>query len=370
MKMETNKMWQIFMLTILLTLAGCKNGGEYSQSVPEYATMQVAPVNKTLSTQYPAAIQGKQDIAIFPAGDGNHHPIVCKRGTGGETWTSAFHHRPGSLSGSFGHSRANMEAADATLATAQLTYDSKKELFAQNVISAYELKTAENNLLMAKAGRAQAKAQELSAANDLSYTEVKSPSDGVIGTLPYRVGTLVSAGMAQPLTTVSDNSDMYVYFSMTENQLLGLIRQYGSKDKALQSMPAIELVLNDRTTYEEKGTIATISGVVDASTGTVSVRAAFPNKNGLLHSGSSGNVVVPSVYKDGIIIPRAATYEVQDKVFVYKVVDGKTHSTQVSVERVDGGQDYIVTTGLAIGDEIVTEGVGLLQDGMPITKKK
>lgn len=111
-------------------------------------------------------------------------------------------------------------------------------------------------------------------------------------------------------------------------------------------------------------------GVVDASTGTVSVRAAFPNKNGLLHSGSSGNVVVPSVYKDGIIIPRAATYEVQDKVFVYKVVDGKTHSTQVSVERVDGGQDYIVTTGLAIGDEIVTEGVGLLQDGMPITKKK
>ena len=266
--------------------------------------------------------------------------------------------------------RANMEAADATLATAQLTYDSKKELFAQNVISAYELKTAENNLLMAKAGRTQAKAQELSAANDLSYTEVKSPSDGVIGTLPYRVGTLVSAGMAQPLTTVSDNSDMYVYFSMTENQLLGLIRQYGSKDKALQSMPAIELVLNDRTTYEEKGTIATISGVVDASTGTVSVRAVFPNKNGLLHSGSSGNVVVPSVYKDGIIIPRAATYEVQDKVFVYKVVDGKTHSTQVSVERVDGGQDYIVTTGLAIGDEIVTEGVGLLQDGMPITKKK
>ena len=163
---------------------------------------------------------------------------------------------------------------------------------------------------------------------------------------------------------------MYVYFSMTENQLLGLIRQYGSKDKALQSMPAIELVLNDRTTYEEKGTIATISGVVDASTGTVSVRAAFSNKNGLLHSGSSGNVVVPSVYKDGIIIPRAATYEVQDKVFVYKVVDGKTHSTQISVERVDGGQDYIVTNGLAVGDEIVTEGVGLLQDGMPITKKK
>ena len=346
MKMETNKMWQIFMLTILLTLAGCKNGGEYSQSVPEYATMQVAPVNKTLSTQYPAAIQGKQDIAIFPQVTGTITRLCVNEGQAVKRGQVLFIIDQVPYQAALATARANMEAADATLATAQLTYDSKKELFAQ------------------------AKAQELSAANDLSYTEVKSPSDGVIGTLPYRVGTLVSAGMAQPLTTVSDNSDMYVYFSMTENQLLGLIRQYGSKDKALQSMPAIELVLNDRTTYEEKGTIATISGVVDASTGTVSVRAAFPNKNGLLHSGSSGNVVFPSVYKDGIIIPRAATYEVQDKVFVYKVVDGKTHSTQVSVERVDGGQDYIVTTGLAIGDEIVTEGVGLLQDGMPITKKK
>lgn len=371
MKMETNKMWQIFMLTTLLTLVGCKNGGgEYSQSVSEYAMMQVAPVNKTLSTQYPAAIQGKQDIAIFPQVTGTITRLCVNEGQAVKRGQVLFIIDQVPYQAALATARANMEAADATLATAQLTYDSKKELFAQNVISAYELKTAENNLLMAKAERAQAKAQELSAANDLSYTEVKSPSDGVIGTLPYRVGTLVSAGMAQPLTTVSDNSDMYVYFSMTENQLLGLIRQYGSKEKALQSMPTIELVLNDRTTYEEKGTIATISGVVDASTGTVSVRAAFPNKNGLLHSGSSGNVVVPSVYKDGIIIPRAATYEVQDKVFVYKVVDGKTHSTQISVERVDGGQDYIVTNGLSVGDEIVTEGVGLLQDGMPITKKK
>ena len=227
-------MWQIFMLTTLLALAGCKNGGgEYSQSVSEYATMQVAPVNKTLSTQYPAAIQGKQDIAIFPQVTGTITRLCVNEGQAVKRGQVLFIIDQVPYQAALATARANMEAADATLATAQLTYDSKKELFAQNVISAYELKTAENNLLMAKSGRAQAKAQELSAANDLSYTEVKSPSDGVIGTLPYRVGTLVSAGMAQPLTTVSDNSDMYVYFSMTENQLLGLIRQYGSKDKAL-----------------------------------------------------------------------------------------------------------------------------------------
>ena len=353
-----------------MCLASCQQASDASGMKPSYATMKVEATDKELSTSYSATIRGRQDIDIYPQVSGTIEKLCVTEGQKVRRGQLLFIIDQVPYQAALATARANMEAADATLATAQLTYDSKKELFAQNVISAYELKTAENNLLMAKAGRAQAKAQELSAANDLSYTEVKSPSDGVIGTLPYRVGTLVSAGMAQPLTTVSDNSDMYVYFSMTENQLLGLIRQYGSKDKALQSMPAIELVLNDRTTYEEKGTIATISGVVDASTGTVSVRAAFSNKNGLLHSGSSGNVVVPSVYKDGIIIPRAATYEVQDKVFVYKVVDGKTHSTQISVERVDGGQDYIVTNGLAVGDEIVTEGVGLLQDGMPITKKK
>ena len=125
---------------------------------------------------------------------------------------------------------ANVEAARAGVATSQLTYDSKKELYAQKVISEFDLKTSYNSLLTAKAQLAQAEAQQVNAANNLSYTEVKSPADGMVGTLPYRVGTLVSASLPKPLTTVSDNSNMYVYFSMTENQLLDLTRRYGSKD--------------------------------------------------------------------------------------------------------------------------------------------
>ena len=370
LKLETKNVWQIYALAVILTLAGCKNAGDYTQPVAEYSTMKLAPVNKTLSTSYPATIRGRQDIEILPQVSGFITRLCVKEGQSVRKGQVLFVIDQVPYQAALATAKANVEAADANVATARLTYDSKKELFNQNVISAFELKTAENALLTAKAGRAQAKAQELSAANNLSYTEVKSPTDGVIGTIPYRVGALVSATMPQPLTTVSDNSEMYIYFSMTENQLLGLVRQYGSKDKAIQSMPGIDLQLNDRSMYDGKGTIETISGVVDPSTGTVSVRASFPNKGGLLHSGSAGNVVLSSVHKDGIVIPRSATFEVQDRMFVYKVVDGKTQATQIGVERVAGGQDYIVTNGLATGDEIVTEGAGLLQDGMPITVKK
>ena len=368
--MRTDKVWKIYVLAGLLTLTGCKRAGDVSQPATEYATMKITPVSKTLSTSYPASIRGRQDIDIFPQVSGFITKLCVKEGQTVRKGQILFIIDQVPYQAALATARANVEAANANVATAQLTYDSKKELFAQNVISSYELKTAENNLLSARAGLAQAKAQELSAANNLSYTEVKSPSDGVIGTLPYRTGALVNAGMAQPLTTVSDNSEMYIYFSMTENQLLGLVRQYGSKDKALQSMPGIELQLNDLSVYNEKGIVETISGVVDPSMGTVSVRAVFPNKSGLLHSGSAGNVILPSEHKDGIVIPRSATFEVQDKIFIYKVTDGKAYSTQITVERIKGGQDYIVTSGLAIGDEIITEGVGLLHDGMPVAVKK
>ena len=242
-------------------------------------------------------------------------------------------------------------------------------MFAQNVISEFDLQTSYNNLLTAKAQLAQTEAQRVSAANNLSYTEVKSPADGVVGTLPYRVGALVSASLPKPLTTVSDNSDMYVYFSMTENQLLDMTRRYGSRSKALEEMPAIELILNDKSTYPSQGKIETISGVIDASTGTVSLRAVFPNKEGLLQSGGAGNVVVPVQKRNCIVVPQAATYEVQDKVFVFKVVDGKAQSAPVEVTRVNGGKEYIVDKGLNVGDVIVAEGVGLLREGTPIQAK-
>lgn len=219
-------------------------------------------------------------------------------------------------------------------------------MFREKVVSDYTLRTSENDYLTAQAAQAQAEASEVKARNNLSYTVVKSPSDGVVGTLPYRVGTLVSSSMPQLLTTVSDNSTMYVYFSMTENQLLSLVRQYGSLDSALVQMPEIQLRLNDQSMYEEKGRIETISGVIDRQTGTVSVRAVFPNGSRLLHSGASGNILIPSTYEDCIVVPQEATVKQQDKVLVYKVVDGKAVSSLIQVSDIDDGREYIVLSGL------------------------
>ncbi|EGF51204.1 MULTISPECIES: efflux RND transporter periplasmic adaptor subunit [Bacteroides] len=368
--MTTKKSMMKQMITVICsaTLAACGNAPAV-QTRSEYQVMDITTSDKELQTTYSAAIRGRQDIDIYPQVSGTLTRLCVEEGQAVRKGQILFIIDQVPYIAALRTAEANVEAAKAGVATSQLTYDSKRELYAQKVVSEFDLKTSHNSLLSAKAQLAQAEAQRINAANNLSYTEVKSPADGVVGTLPYRVGTLVSSGMPKPLTTVSDNSDMYVYFSMTENQMLELTRRYGSKDRALAEMPAVSLQLNDRSTYPQEGKIETISGVIDTSTGTVSLRAVFPNKDGLLTSGGSGNVIVPLKKEDCIVIPQAATYELQDKVFVYKVVDGKAQSAPVQVTRVNGGQEYIVENGLQVGDVIVVEGVGLLREGTPVVAK-
>lgn len=350
------------------TMTGCKEAPQ-AQTEAEYAVMTVTPSDRLLSSAYSATIRGRQDIDIYPQVSGTLTKVCITEGQRVKGGQTLFVIDQVPYEAALQTAVANVEAAKASLATAQLTYDSKQELYKENVVSSFDLSTAKNSLLAAKAQVAQANAQEVIARNNLSYTLVKSSSDGVVGTLPYRVGALVSANLAEPLTTVSDNSDMYVYFSMTENQLLGMIRQYGSKEEALKQTPAINLQLNDKSVYQQKGQIESISGVIDRSTGTVSLRAIFPNKEGLLHSGGAGNVILPVQKTGALVIPQMATFDLQDKVFVYKVVDGKAQSVPVQITRVNGGKEYIVDDGLAVGDVIVAEGVGLLREGTPIKAK-
>ena len=335
----------------------------------EYAVMTIATTDREIPINYSATIRGRQDIAIYPQVSGTIFELCVNEGQTVSKGQPLFIIDQVPYKAALQTAEANVAAAKAGVATAQLTYDSKKELYAKNVVSQYDLLTAENTLLTAKAQLAQAEAQRVNAANNLSYTVVKAPTDGVVGTLPYRVGALVSASIPQPLTTVSDNSEMYVYFSMTENQLLALTRQYGSIAETLKSMPGVQLQLSDGSTYDQTGRVESISGVIDTSTGSVSLRAAFPNPNGLLHSGGTGNVILPSIYKDCIAVPQAATFELQDKVYVYKVMDGKAVSSIIDVEKISNGREYIVRTGLVPGDVIVAEGVGLLREGTPIRIK-
>ena len=263
---------------------------------------------------------------------------------------------------------ANVKSAEASLANARMTADSKQVLYDNKVISDFDLQTSRNALQEAEAALAQAKAQETSARNDLSYTVVKSPVDGVAGMLPYRVGALVDASISEPLATVSDDAEMYVYFSMTENQILALVRQYGTLDETLKHMPDVELLLSDGQPYAHKGKVDAISGTIDSGTGAMSLRATFPNPERMLRNGGNGTVVFPYVRDSVLVIPQEATYEIQDKIFAYRVVDGKATSTQITVFPVNDGQEYIVEQGLAVGDTIVAEGAGLLQEGTIINE--
>lgn len=335
----------------------------------EYAVLNVSKAERTVPVNYSASIRGRQDINIYPQVSGTISQVCVSEGQHVSKGQTLFIIDQVPYKAALQTAEANVAAAKAGVATAQLNYDARKELFSRNVVSQYDLSTAENQLLTAKAQLAQAEAQRVNAANSLSYTIVKAPSAGVVGTLPYRAGALVSPSLPQPLTTVSDNSQMYVYFSMTENQLLALTRQWGSIAATLQNMPDVQLVLNDGSLYEVPGRIESISGVIDTSTGSVQLRAVFDNKGGLLHSGGSGNVVIPNTYKDCIVIPQGATFELQDKVYVYKVVDGKASSEMIDVEKISDGREYIVRSGLTPGDVIVAEGVGLLREGMPIVAK-
>ena len=335
----------------------------------EYAVMTIATTDREIPINYSATIRGRQDIAIYPQVSGTIFELCVNEGQTVSKGQPLFIIDQVPYKAALQTAEANVAAAKAGVATAQLTYDSKKELYAKNVVSQYDLLTAENTLLTAKAQLLQAEAQRVNAANNLSYTVVKAPANGVVGTLPYRVGALVSASIPQPLTTVSDNSDVYVYFSMTENQLLNLTRQYGSIANTLKNMPDVQLVLNDGSVYDRTGRIESISGVIDTSTGSVQLRAVFPNADGLLHSGGAGSVIVPNIHKDCVVVPQVATFELQNKVYVYKVEDGKAASSMIDVEKINNGREYIVKSGLTPGDVIVAEGVGLLREGTPIVAK-
>ena len=362
-----NKKWLrlIGIVGCTVWMASCKQATDAGVK-PSFAIMEVKAADKELSTSYSATIRGRQDIDIYPQVSGTIEKLCVTEGQTVRRGQLLFVIDQIPYRAALKTAVANVEAARAAMATAELTYNSNKELYVQKVVSEFSLKTAENTYLTAKAQLTQAEAQEVNARNNLSYTEVKSSSDGVVGALPYRVGALVGANLPYPLTTVSDNSDMYVYFSMTENQLLALTRQYGSMDEALKNMPEVELILNDNSVYNKKGVIESISGVIDRQTGTVMARVVFPNESRLLHSGASGTVVVPSIYKDCIAIPQGATVQMQDKVVVYKVVDGKAVSTLITVAGISDGREYVVLSGLQSGDEIISEGAGLVREGTQV----
>ncbi|MDM8336053.1 efflux RND transporter periplasmic adaptor subunit [Mediterranea massiliensis] len=358
----------VLLACCLALLSSCGQGNKGTGSAPEIAVMEVNTTTANLTNSYPASIKGKQDVEIRPMVSGFITKLHVDEGAVVRKGQVLFTIDPVQYKAAVQTAKAAVETAKAALSTQQLTVDNKRQLNQKNIVSDYDLKMAENQLAQTRAQLAQAEAQLINAQNNLSYTEVTSPSDGVVGTIPYRVGSLVSASIATPLTTVADISEMYAYFSMTERQLLELVREGGTIKEILDKMPDVQLQLIDGTMYADSGRVETISGVIDQTTGSVNMRALFPNKRNILRSGGTGNVVFPNPLHDVIMIPQSATTEIQDKKFVFTLQpDNTLKNTEIKVFTLDDGKYYYVTEGLKKGDKIAIEGVQSLKDGEAIT---
>ena len=354
-----------------LILAACRQGttGTAPKSDTLYQTLEITKSDRTLTTGYSAAISGVQTVEIRPQVSGMITDILIEEGESVRKGQVLFIIDQTPYKAAYEIAVANVKSAEASLSTAKLIYESNQDLFEQDVVSEFDLMTAQNALIDAEARLALCKAEEVNASNNLSYTEVRSPVNGVASMIPYRVGALVGSNISQPLVTVSDDSRVYAYFSMAENQMLDMVQQYGSLKDAIKQMPEVELVMSNGQVYEHKGKINAISGTISENTGAVSLRAVFNNRNHLLRNGGSGTIIIPSELKDCIVIPQAATYELQDRIFVYRVIDGKASATEIRVAPQNNGKEYIVTGGLQVGEIIVAEGAGLIKEGTEIKSK-
>ena len=358
----------VLLACCLALLSSCGNGNNGEAKAPEYAVITAQATTAHLTNSYPATIKGKQDVEIRPMVSGFITKLHVDEGSIVKRGQVLFTIDQVQYRAAVETAKATVATAEAALQTQELTTQNNRELNKRGIVSDYQLSTSENQLAQAKATLAQAKASLVNAERNLQYTEVTSPSDGIVGQIPYRVGSLVSASMATPMTTIADNSEMFAYFSMTERQLLQMIREGGSYKDILAKMPAIQLQLIDGSIYPDSGRVETISGVIDPTTGSVSMRALFPNAHNVLRSNSTGNVIFPNVLPDVILVPQSATTDIQDKKFVYVVqADNTVKNTEIQVYTLNDGQNYYVTGGLKAGDKIVIEGVQAIKDGQAIT---
>ena len=359
--------------TITTVLASCGGGGGMPNfGDNEYPVQEVTTSAAAMQTTYPAVINGIQDVEIRPKVTGFLTQINVTEGQTVQAGQVLFVIDNETYQAAVRQAQASVNTAQSQVSTAKLTYENSQQLFDSRVIGEYELQTAGNALQSAQAQLAQAQAMLASARENLSFCYVKSPARGVVGTLPLKKGALVSA--SNVLTHVSDISQMDVYFSVTEKDMLALSKAEGGLKGAAEQFPSLKLQLADGSIYGYDGHVASISGVIDKATGSVQLKARFPNPDGLLKSGGAGTIIVPREAEGAIVIPQSVVSEVQNKKFVYLLNDSnKVVYTEITVDPQDDGKNFVVTSGLKPGDKYVTNGITKLQDQMeivPITPQR
>jgi membrane fusion protein (multidrug efflux system) len=358
-----------------LTFASCGGKDEKAAQagaaaqVKAYKVLTLETRSATLNTDFPASIQGQQNIEIRPRIEGYIEKIYVDEGAVVKIGQPLFKINDPQYEQAVRTAQAGIKTAQAEVSSAKLAVVKVKPLVEKDIISKYELESAQFSYESAMAGLAQARAALVNARVNLGYTTVTSPVNGVVGSIPFRLGSLVNSSTTDPLTTVSSIGNVYAYFALNEKLLLAFTKDSTGTSfaKKLASLPKVSLLLSDGSLYNEQGKIETVNGLINTATGTANIRARFTNPNGVIRSGSSATVRIPNDLKDVILVPQSATFELQDKLFAVVVdKDGKTKNVNLTVRENTAGNFYVVESGLKAGDQIVLEGVSSLKDGTQI----
>ena len=363
------------MFPMLLLLPYCNNDNAKGASqgaqmpVAEFPVLTLSQRQITLFNDYPAIIQGEQNIEIRPKIDGYIEFIYVDEGAAVKKGQLLFRINAPQFEQAVRTAEAEIKIAQASVNSARMQVEKVRPLVEKDIISKYELESAEYNLQSRQAILAQAEANLSNAKTNLGYASVTSPVNGVLGPIPYRLGSLVSSNTPQPLTTVANIGNIFAYFSVNEKDRLEFRRNAKGKTIAerLASIPPVTLILSDGSEYSHKGKVETESGLINRETGSASLRATFPNPGSHIQSGSSGKVRIPQRLDSVLLIPQQSTYELQGKRFVYLVEPkGSVKSTQINVLEGSDGQFFVAREGLKPGDKIVADGINGLKDGTQI----
>jgi len=370
----TAKAKLIVLISSIILLQNCTKAAEGTNAAPPAPELPVYTVTTSPATiyqEFPTALEGKNNVEIRSQVDGYLDKIYVEEGAYVRAGQPLFKIDSRAYGEQMNMANANLQVANANIQKAKVEVDRLEPLVSAKVVSEVQLRTAKANYAAAVAAASQARASVGGAKINVGFTTITAPVSGYIGRIPYKKGSLISRTDANPLTLLSDISEIYAYFSLSELDFIGFQKKYpgATLNEKLKNMPMVDLVIADNTTYPEKGKMSIVDGQFDKTTGAISVRAVFPNANGALRTGNTGRVRMPQLFANTLVIPQESTFEIQDKTYVYIV--GKDKKVTSKPITISGKTDsyYFISEGLAAGEKIVYTGIGALKDGVTIQPK-
>ena len=367
MKKRNVKTMAVALATLTVALGSC-NVNMPKEVPSSFETMTVKKSDIEVPYKFSARMKGQNDVTITPQVSGQLMKIAVSEGQQVKKGQVLFVIDSRNAQLELEAAQANLQAALAQENSAKLEYESNKHLFEKKIVSSYMLNNSENSYKQAQASVSQARAAVNRAKVNLGFCTITATVPGIIGEIPVRVGDQVSP-MTQ-LTMLSGNTTMYAEFSVTEAIVEAMVKE-GMKanevEKYIANRPPATFVMKNGTEYPHKGRVVSLTGVVNAETGSLTAKVSFPNPDGHLYSGIQGTIVMPFAEKSVIVVPQYAVVRLQDKAQVYKVkADSTATAIEVTTEDTGNGKDFIVTSGLNEGDQIVTTGANNVTEGQKV----